>query len=72
MSLVTDGSPYPILLPASKITKYSKLPDWYAISESFVSYLTFYVQIWQFWKLACISETAACRARIKLNLNHME
>ena len=27
MSLATDGSPYPILLPASKITKYSKLPD---------------------------------------------
>ena len=26
MSLSTNGSPYPILLPASKITKYSKLP----------------------------------------------
>ncbi len=28
MSLATDGSPYPVLLPASKIIKYSKLPDW--------------------------------------------
>ncbi len=27
MSLATDGSPYPVLLPASKIIKYSKLPD---------------------------------------------
>ncbi len=27
MSLETDGSPYPVLLPASKIIKYSKLPD---------------------------------------------
>ncbi len=26
MSLTTDGSQYPILLPPSKITKYSKLP----------------------------------------------
>ncbi len=28
MSLATDDSPYPVLLPASKIIKYSKLPDW--------------------------------------------
>ncbi len=28
MSLATDGSPYPILLPASKIATYSKLFDW--------------------------------------------
>ncbi len=27
MPLVTDGSPYPILLPASKTAEYSKLPD---------------------------------------------
>ncbi len=27
ISWATDGSQYPILLPASKITNYSKLPD---------------------------------------------
>ncbi len=27
MSLATDGSPHPVLLPASKITKYSRLHD---------------------------------------------
>ncbi len=31
MSLVTDGSPYPILLPASKTTKYSKLSFLYLV-----------------------------------------
>ncbi len=49
MSLATDGSPYPILLPASKITKYSKLPDWsYTCtinipSSSFVAIWVFFV-----------------------------
>ncbi len=29
MSLVTDGTPYPMLLPDSKIAEYnSKLPNW--------------------------------------------
>ena len=28
MSLANAGSPHPILLPASKITYFSNLPDW--------------------------------------------
>ncbi len=46
MSLLTDGSPYPILLPASKITKYSKVPDLpgnmkYSLNSRQAIYVTF-------------------------------
>ncbi len=34
MSLATDGSPYRVLLPTSKIIKYSKLPDCSGRSEA--------------------------------------